>query len=235
MIKRIRLATSKSGLGPEEFGRRLGDAVAAAATAPAAARPARLTVATALLDVDADQQYDGVGLEWFTGEEHLLRYEAWLATPDGQAAQRRLGEAADLDASPVVLADERVVRGADWLEQRWQGAGQKVKQLAIATRAHGLTLPQFQELWRSRAGKIGAAPIPDAFRGQAYIQNHPLVRAGRDWAYDAVNEVYFDNVDGLLARMGYFRENLTDTAEEDLVSKGWFLAVREQPVELPGK
>lgn len=232
MIKRIRLATSKSGLGPEEFGRRLADGVAAAATAPEAARPARITVATALLDVDPDQEYDGVGLEWFTDQEHLLRYEAWLASPDGQAARQRLGEAADLDASPVVLADERVVRGAGWLEERWQDGGPKIKQLAIATRAAGLTLPQFQELWRSRAGQLGATPIPGEFRGQAYLQNHPLVMDNRDWPYDAVNEVYFDDVDGLLGRMGYFKEHLSDT-EDDLISKGWFLAVREQPVSRP--
>jgi hypothetical protein len=228
LIKRIRLVTSRSGLGREEFSRRLRAAAAAAASAPEPARPARLTVATALPEV-ADQEYDGVALEWFTDEKHLLRFEDWLGTADGQAAQRLLGEAADLAASPVVLSDERVVRGADWLDRRWQDAGPKLKHLAIAKRADGLTLPQFFDLWRSRAGKIGAAPIPEAFRGLAYTQNHPRIMAGRDWAYDAINEVYFDEVDSLLARIAYFER------EADLVSANWFLAVREEPVELPGR
>jgi hypothetical protein len=234
VIKRIRLATSKSGLGHEEFSGRWGDAVAAAATAPAPARPARLTVATALRDVAASQRYDGVALEWFTDEAHLLRFEAWLRTPDGQGTQRLLDAAVELDASPVVVADERVARGADWLERRWRGAGPKLKQLAIATRADGLTLPQFLDLWRGRAGMIGAAPIPEAFRGLAYVQNHPRVMAGRDWAYDAINEVYFDEVDSLLARIAYFERELTGQAESDLVGANWFLAVREEPVPLPG-
>jgi hypothetical protein len=233
LIKRIRLATSKSGLGHEEFSRRWRDAVAAAAAAPVLARPVRLTVSTALTDVVAAQKYDGVGLEWFSGEEHLLRYEAWLAAPDGADHAKLLGEAVELDASPVVVTDERVVRGADWLERRWQDGGPKLKQLAIATRADGLTLPQFLDLWRSRAGKIGATPIPEAYRGLAYTQNHPRVMAGRDWAYDAINEVYFDDVESLLARIAYFERELTGQAEDDLVGANWFLAVREEPVELP--
>ncbi len=235
MIKRIRLATSKSGRGHEEFSGLWRDAVAAAATAPEPARPIRLTVSTALRDVVANQRYDGVALEWFADEAHLLRFETWLRTPDGQLPERLLAEAVDLDASPVVVAGERVARGADWLERRWQDAGPKLKQLAIARRADGLTLPEFLDLWRSRAGTIGATPIPEAFRGLAYIQNHPRVMAGRDWAYDAINEVYFDEVNSLLARIAYFERELTDRAESDLVSANWFLAVREEPIELLDK
>ena len=235
MIKRIRLATSKRGLGPEEFSGRWRDAVAGAASAPEPARPVRLTVSVAVREVAADQKYDGVALEWFTGEEHLLRYETWLRTADGQEQVRLLGAAVDLAASPVVVSDERVVRGADWLERRWRGGGPKLKQLAIATRAGGLTLPEFLDRWRSRAGSIGSVPIPEAFRGLAYVQNHPRPTAGRDWAYDAVNEVYFDDAESLLARIVYFERELKDRGEDDLVSANWFLAVREEPLELPHK
>ena len=259
MIKRIRLATRKSGLGREEFAGRLRDAAMAAALAPEPARPARLTISVAVPEVDADQAYDGAALEWFTDDDHLRRFEAWLSTRDGQAVPRLLGAAADLQASPVVVSDERVVRGADWLETRWRQGGPKLKQLAIAKRADGLTLAQFLDLWRSRAGKLGAAPIPEEFRGLAYVQNHPRPTAGtggtggrppgewpggapdtmaglaigrdpRDWDYDAVNEVYFDDVAGLVARIAYFARELTGTAESDLISENWFLAVRQEPV-----
>jgi len=235
LIKRIRLATSKSGLGPAGFSTRWRAAVAGAASAPEPARPARLTVSVAVREIADNQKYDGVALEWFTGEEHLLRYESWLRTADGQALERLLGEAADLAASPVVVSDERVVRGAAWLDRRWLDAAPRLKQLAIATRAAGLTLPQFLDLWRTRAGKIGSAPIPEAFRGLAYVQNHPLAMAGRDWAYDAVNEVYFDDAESLMARIEYFERELKDRTEDDLISENWFLAVREEPLELPGK
>jgi hypothetical protein len=235
LIKRIRLATTKNGLGQEEFSRRWRDAVAGAASAPEAARPVRLTVSVAARDVAADQKYDGIALEWFTGEEHLLRYQTWLRTAGGREQGRLLGEAVDLAASPVVVSDEQVVRGADWLERRWQDGAPKLKQLAIATRAGGLTLPQFLELWRSRAGTIGSVPIPEAFRGLAYVQNHPRPTAGLDWAYDAVNEVYFDDAESLLARIEYFERELKDRGEDDLISANWFLAVREEPLELPTK
>jgi len=230
LIKRIRLATRRRSLGPEKFAGLWRDAVAVAATAPQSARPSRLTVSTALGDVVASQKYDGVALEWFADAAHLLRFEAWLRTPDGTGSLRQLGEAIDLDASPVVVSDEKVVRGAGWLERRWHDGGPKLKQLAIANRAAGLTLPQFLDLWRSRAGRVGAVPIPEAFRGLAYVQNHPQAEPGRDWAYDAINEVYFEEIDDLLARIAYFERELSGPSEDDLVSANWFLAVREEPI-----
>jgi hypothetical protein len=233
LIKRVRLATARSGLAHHEFSGRWRAAVATAASAPAPVRPVRVTVSTSLPEVVAGQKYEGVGLEWFADRSHLLRYEAWLGTTDGEASQQPMGRAVDLDASPVVVTEERVVRGADWLGQRWQDGGPKIKQLAIATRARGLTLAQFLDLWRSRAGKIGAAPIPEAFRGLAYVQNHPQAEAGREWAYDAINEVYFDEIDSLLARIAYFERELTERAETDLVGANWFLAVQEEPIEQP--
>jgi hypothetical protein len=61
-------------------------------------------------------------------------------------SRRRDRKAVDLDASPVVVTDERVGRGADYLDRRWADDGPRIKQLAIATRGAGLTLPQFQDL-----------------------------------------------------------------------------------------
>jgi len=97
----------------------------------------------------------------------------------------------------------------------------------------GLTLPQFLERWRGRAGLVGATPIPDALRGLAYVQNHPLAEEGREWAYDAIDEVYFDDADSLLARIAYFQRELTGGADSDLVRANWFLAVSEDPIRLP--
>ena len=233
MIKRIRLATAKRGLGREEFAGGWREAVAAAASAPARARPARLTVSVALPEITAGQRHDGVSLEWFGDREHLRRFESWLGTPSGRAVQRLRSEVLELDASPVVVASERVVGGADWLERRWHEGGPKLKQLALATRADGLTLPQFLERWRGRTETVGGAPIPDAYRGHACVQNHPLVEAGRDWAYDAINEVYLDDVDSLLGRSAYVERELAGGAGSDLVRANWFLAVSEDPVRLP--
>lgn len=233
MIKRIRLAKARTGLAGQEFSRRWRDAIAAAAGAPPAAAPARLAVCVAATDIAAGQRYDGVALEWLQGPEHLARYEDWLAGAGGAAHRALLGEAADLAASPVVVAEEHVARGAQWLEQRWARGGARLKQLAIATRAPGLSLAQFLALWASRAGKIGATPIPAAYRGTAYLQNHPLVLPGRDWAYDAINEVYFDDDAALLARMDYFARELGGGGDDDLIGANWFLAVREEPVPLP--
>ena len=233
MIKRIRLATAKRGLGREEFAGGWREAVAAAASAPERVRPVRLTVSVSLPEIAADQRHDGVALEWFGDREHLRRFESWLGTPPGRAVQRLRSEVIEFDASPVVVTSEQVTRGADWLERRWQEGGPKLKQLAIATRARGLTLAQFLDLWRARAGTIGATPIPDAYRGLAYTQNHPRVTEGRDWAYDAINEVYFEDVDSLLARIAYFEREIAGGAGGDLIRANWFLAVSEDPIRLP--
>src|SRR5438552_3099511 len=87
--------------------------------------------------------------------------------------------------TPRMVAEEHVMRGAQWLEQRWQDGGPKLKHMAIALRAEGLTQAQFHDLWRSRAGKVGTTPIPEDAKGLAYVQNHPLPRPDGDWAYDA--------------------------------------------------
>ena len=233
MIKRIRLATARRGLGREEFAGGWREAVAAAASAPERARPVRLTVSVALPEITADQRHDGVALEWFTDREHLRRFESWLGTPAGRAVQRLRGEVIEDDASPVVVTSERVARGADWLDRRWREGGPKLKQLAIATRADGLTIPEFLERWRGRAGPVGTASMPVAYRGLAYVQNHPLVDDDRDWAYDAIDEVYFDDSDSLLARIAHLERELAGGAENDLVRANWFLAVSEDPIRLP--
>ena len=233
MIKRFRLATAKRGLGREEFAGGWREAVAAAASAPARARPVRLTVSVALPETTADQRHDGVSIEWFSDREHLRRFESWLGTTAGRAVRELRSEVIEFDASPVVVTSERVARGADWLDRRWQEGGPKLKQLAIATRADGLTLPQFLERWRGRADPADAAPVPAAYRGLASVQNHPLVDAGRDWAYDAITEVYFDDADSLLARIAYLGREPAVGGDNDLVRAHWSLAVSEDPIRLP--
>ena len=136
----------------------------------------------------------------------------------------------------MIVAEESVLRGADWLEQRWRDGGSKLKHMAIAVRASGLTPAEF-------SGPGGAGParsagperravtvIPDDARGRAYVQNHPCPRTAGEWAYDAVNEVWFDDLESLRTRIAWFRENLSGRAEADLVRQSWFIAVREQVV-----
>lgn len=127
----------------------------------------------------------------------------------------------------VVAASESVMRGAPWVEQRWRDGGEKVKHMAVARRAAGLTLAQFAQRWRSRAGIAAGTPIPDAARGHAYVQNHPVPRAAGEWPWDAVNEVYFDDVAGLRARVEWFRANLAPSAESDVFGESQLIAVRE--------
>src|SRR5262249_39219187 len=161
-------------------------------------------------------------------DAHLTRYERWLAGPDGMASTERLEQVLDRSASPVVVADEVVGRGADWLNQRWRDGGVRLKHLALARRADGLSVEEFSGRWRRRAGVVRAAgtgalvAIPDAARGEAYVQNHPRSRTAGDWAYDACNEVWFDRVEDLRARIDWFERNLRD-ADEDLVGANWFV------------
>jgi hypothetical protein len=224
VIKRIRFATRRSDVTPETFRAAWRDAVAAAVEAPPETRPLRVVVCTSMPEVIPDPKHDGIGLEWFADSGHLERYESWLST---SKVTDLLNRAVDLESSPVVLADEHVRRGGEWLEERWRDGGEKLKHMAIALRAQGLTLAEFFELWQTRAGKVGTAVIPDEARGLAYIQNWPQLRDS-EWAYDALNEVYFDDLDGLQTRIAYFAETLGGQNEDDLVRQGWFLAAREE-------
>ena len=123
-----------------------------------------------------------------------------------------------------VVAGERILRGEEWLARRWRDGGDRLKHMALATRAAGLTQAEFSRRWRSHAGRAGMAVIPDVARGLAYVQNHPVPG---DWPYDAVNEVYFDDLDGLKARVEWFRANVPDPADGVLFSSSWLIAVRE--------
>jgi hypothetical protein len=62
------------------------------------------------------------------------------------------------------------------------------------------------------------------------VQNHPTPRADGDWPYDAVNEVYFDDLDALRVRVEFFAETLGDQTEDDLVGDNWFVVAREEVV-----
>jgi hypothetical protein len=226
VIKRIRFATRANVV--EDFPTAWRAAVASSLTAPPDARPMRVTVCTVLADITPDPVHDGIGLEWFSDADHLARYEAWLQSPDAKPVHDLLNEVIVEASSPVVVAAEHVMRGEDWLEQRWRRGGDKLKHMAIARRAEGLTPAEFFDRWRNRAGKVGAVVIPDEARGLAYLQNHPVPRTDGEWPYDALNEVYFDDQAGLQARINWFAATLDQDSEADLVGAAWFVAAREE-------
>ncbi|MDT3443003.1 hypothetical protein [Pseudofrankia sp. BMG5.37] len=199
----------------------------AALTAPPDARPLGLAACTVLDAVTPDPPHDGIGLEWFADDTHLKRFEAWWASSDAKAANDLLGRAVEPGSVSIVVAHEHVMRGEEWLRQRRREGGTSLKHMALARRAADLTPAEFFDRWKNRAGKVGTVPIPADARGQAYIQNHPLLTADADWPYDAVNEVYFDDLDDMRKRISWFAENL-DQNEDDLVRKSWFVAVREE-------
>jgi hypothetical protein len=223
MIKRL-LFANRGDLSTDDFGGTWRDALTASAQAPADARPVRIAMCISLPEVVPNPPHDGIGIQWFAEADQLRRYEEWYPTTE---AFEILRGTIDLHATRTVIADEHVMRGVEWLEQHWRDRGDKLKHMALARRARGLTLAQFFDRWQSRAGRVGSAVIPDEARGLAYVQNHPW-QSRDDWAYDAINEVYFDELGGLRTRIAYFEEVLGDQGEDDLVSENWFLAVREE-------
>jgi hypothetical protein len=167
------------------------------ADAPPDDRAVRAVRCTALPDLAPDPRHGTVVFEWFADG----------VDPGGDG----------------LVVEERVVRGADWLERRWREATPVFKHIALAQRASGLTQAAFSERWAQHAGTVGSRPIPDEVRGLAYVQNHPVPG---DWPYDAVNEVYFDDIDILRTRIAFFEDAPTD----ELFGAHWFLAVREEVV-----
>jgi hypothetical protein len=237
VIKRIRFATKQRDVSRAAFVAAWRDAVAGVVDAPPEARPTRVTLCVTLPDVDGcDAKHEAISLEWFGNVDHFDRYHAWLDTSDGRRLARRIDAPLEPDASPLLLADERVMRGAEWLEQRWRDRNDTFKHMAVALRARGLTPAEFSELWKSRAGQVRKAGddtvtvIPEVARGLAYVQNHPRPRQDGEWAYDALNEVCFDDLDSLRNRIDWFRVHLLDQPEDDLVRENWFIVAREEVV-----
>jgi hypothetical protein len=172
-----------------------GEPAAAPATLPATVKPLRVAVCT---ELSGDTV---ITLEWFTDERHLTLFKDRLAAIPGHGL--------------VAVAEEAVLRGADWLERRWRDGGDRYKHMAVAMRAAGLTREEFSRRWRGHAG-VG---IPGDIREQAYVQNHP-----RWGPYDAVNEVYFDDIAGLRARAEWF-EGVK--ADPELFAESRLISVKE--------
>ncbi|MGH8880431.1 MAG: hypothetical protein ACRD0P_24270, partial [Stackebrandtia sp.] len=202
MIKRLRFATRNPDLPSGEFARQWPLLCAVAADAPGGMRPVRVAVCTVLPDLTGPgAEHDGVVAEWFRDMRHLRRHDRWRARRDSAD-----DTAAVVIGSTEIVAREHVMRGDDWLENRWFEGGERLKHMAVAVRAPELTAAEFAKRWKSHAGTVGpsgsAVRIPDAARGRAYVQNHPLTSATT--VYDAVNEVYFDDVIGLRTRIDWF-------------------------------
>jgi hypothetical protein len=237
MIKRIRFVTRRGAVSLGEFNGVWVSAVALVTEAPAGVRPTRAVACTTLHNVDGTEApHDGISMEWFADMDALQRFETWLGSEDGNRAACAAG-AVEPDATAVVVAEEAVMRGADWLDRRWAGGAVKLKHMALARRAEGLSPNEFSERWRNRAGTIGGAgsarviAIPDEAKGCAYVQNHPVPNSAAEWIYDAVNEVYFDDLDAMRSRIDFFRKNDVRRAEADLVSEATFVAVTERVVD----
>ncbi|MFA1546274.1 hypothetical protein [Actinomadura chokoriensis] len=234
MIKRIEFVTRRTDVPAGRFPAVWRHVAAGAVDAPPGVRPSRVAVCTTLPDLTGPEpRHDGLAVEWFADAGHLRRFEGWLGGPGGLS--RRADRVADPVRSPVLVTEESVMRGSGWLDRRWRDGGEKLKHMAVAVRAAGLTPAEFSERWRGHSGRVGGsqggqqggqAAIPDLVKGLAYVQNHPLPRVA--WPYDAVNEVYFDDVAGLRARIEWFRENLPGPVRGDLFRESWFLAVREE-------
>lgn len=222
MIKRITFAKA-GGENHADLRGSWPGVVAAVLDAPREARPLRVASCIALPDEIPDPAHDAIGLEWFADAGHLGRFEDWVAaagpTPTALVAP---------NATAVVVAREHVLRGSDWLEQRWTAGGTRLKHMALARRAAGLTPAEFAERWQNRAGRVGTTPIPDVAKGCAYAQNHPLPRANGDSLYDAVNEVWFEDLDALRTRIQWMTDALSTGADDDFISESSFVAVREE-------
>jgi hypothetical protein len=198
------------------------DAIEVAVDVPSEARPVRVAASTVLSSRDGEPPLHlGVIEEWFADEAHQQRFDGWIA---------RGG-----DVAPVVVAEPVVLRGAEWLERRWLDPAPRFKHMALAARAPGLTPTEFSARWRDHAGRArgatGTTAIPDDVKGLAYVQDHPLVSDGGD-AYDAVNEVYFDDVDALQRRVDWFRDNEIGQTPDEMFGATTFLLVREEILDI---
>jgi hypothetical protein len=208
---------------------------AALAAGPAAGRPGRVALAVPLDLTDLPPPtFAAIDVQWFDEPAAAFANEDWLASVDP-----RLQLGSDLlgKRSCRVIAEEVVLRGPEYLDARWQQGGERFKMTSFGKRNPALTLPEFSARWRSQAGRLGDAEIPAPIRGLAYVQNHAVPVDGHEWPFDAINEVYFEQLDQLQRRRAYFaarQDAAARSAAESFVSptRRWSMFVRECPVPI---
>lgn len=175
-------------------------------------RPTRVAVGEALaLDGLPPPRFAAVDALWFTDVDGAL------------AAVAACGAAGGC----VVVAEELVLRGRDYLDARWAAGGERYKMLSAARRHPRLTPAEFSARWRAEAGRLGSERIPEDVRGLAYVQNHPVPVEGREWPLDAINEVWFDRLDDLRRRAEWLAERRVDAGGIFSPDDTWSLLVRE--------
>ncbi|HEY7068689.1 MAG TPA: hypothetical protein VH479_01180 [Acidimicrobiales bacterium] len=186
--------------------------------APAAGRPVRVTLGVPLVVSGLPApRFAAVDCQWFGDAGEADANEGWL---------RAAGP--DLAASPGslrVVAEEVVLRGEDWLDARWAAGGERYKMMSCGRRDPALAAGELSTRWRKEAGRLGAEEIPEAVRGQAYAQNHPLALDGAERPLDAVNEVWFDRLADLRRRGAWFAAR--PDAGRPLWVETWSLYLRE--------
>lgn len=189
------------GESSEDLRARWSRAMADGAAVPG--RPTRLIVALSLLESGfPPPRFTAVDIQWFASADDALANEDWLA---GVEPDLCLGSPSLGTTSCRVVASEQVLRGADALAHL-HGAESELPtmMMSFAKRRPGLTLTRFLDRWRDEAGRLGGTDIPEQIRGLAYVQNHPLVRVGHEWPFDAVNEVYLTHLEDLRRRSDWF-------------------------------
>jgi len=146
----------------------------------------------------------------------------------------------DVDGSDLpggMAVEEVVLRGAEWLDERWRSGGARYKHVALAARSPGLTPAEFAERWRAHAGTASTAgdgpavAIPERARGTAYVQDHPVLDpVAEAGPYDGLNEVWCEDLAGLDARLAWFAEHGVGRTDDGLFAPATYLAVLETVV-----
>ena len=73
--------------------------------------------------------------------------------------------------------------------------------MSYGRRNPALSRQEFVERWKQEAGNLGGEVIPDEVRGLAYVQYHPTAA---DPPLDAINQVWFADLDALRVRAEWF-------------------------------
>jgi hypothetical protein len=142
-----------------------------------------------------------------------------LPPPRHAAVDMVWGAVAGVGRPACTLAvDEEVRRGAV--------GGERYTMMSLACRRPGLSRAEFAARWRAEAGRLGAEAIPEDVRGAAYVQDHPV---GDDPPFDAVNEAWFADLDGLRRRAEWFAARPVPADLFD-PARSWALYLRWEPV-----
>jgi hypothetical protein len=201
MIKTFTLLRRNQAVSRDRFAERW-DALDAEVSRAYSAGPSGLVHGSALQLGTTAAPYDGVTVAWYPDESSYGQFAASLAADTAHG--RDWAEIVDTGSTVELIVEERVVRGEEWIAERWSTRAEDTVFMltAFIERRAATTRDAFRDYWWLDHRPLANRLIPPDAQGSAYLQNVVIGDVPSQW--DGVGELYLDSLAQLPPRAAFF-------------------------------